>query len=157
MVNNVTTAGPKAVLSTAVGYGENVVKSLACWIWRLTGNVIDHTFKPVESYIVKDLTDQGNLTDGCPSQDWKQIRYFTNSKAFRVLNTRTKFVEENLHINFLENQPNVAGTEPNWMFDIDSLTMSMNYQPVFAGTQTKIIQSKEHKKMTSADDARKEE
>ncbi|GJY43045.1 uncharacterized mitochondrial protein-like protein, partial [Tanacetum coccineum] len=28
------------------------------------------------------------------------------------------------------------GTGPNWMFDIDSLTMSMNYQPVFAGTQT---------------------
>ncbi|GJV16834.1 putative ribonuclease H-like domain-containing protein [Tanacetum coccineum] len=70
------------------------------------------------------------------SNDGFFVGYFTNSKAFRVLNTRTKFVEENLHINFLENQPNVAGTEPNWMFDIDSLTMSMNYQPVFAGTQT---------------------
>ncbi|GKE21247.1 hypothetical protein Tco_1432759, partial [Tanacetum coccineum] len=31
-VNNVTTAGPKAAVSAAVGYGENVVKSLACWI-----------------------------------------------------------------------------------------------------------------------------
>ncbi|GKF04140.1 hypothetical protein Tco_0034808 [Tanacetum coccineum] len=29
-----------------------------------------------------------------------------------------------------------AGTRPNWMFDIDTLTMSMNYQPVFAGNQT---------------------
>nr|GEZ50730.1 hypothetical protein [Tanacetum cinerariifolium] len=28
------------------------------------------------------------------------------------------------------------GTEPNWMFDIDTLTMSMNYQPVFVGNQT---------------------
>nr|GEV82396.1 hypothetical protein [Tanacetum cinerariifolium] len=28
------------------------------------------------------------------------------------------------------------GTRPNWMFDIDTLTMSMNYQPVFAGNQT---------------------
>ncbi|GKB57292.1 ribonuclease H-like domain-containing protein, partial [Tanacetum coccineum] len=28
------------------------------------------------------------------------------------------------------------GTGPNWMFDIDTLTMSMNYQPVFAGNQT---------------------
>ncbi|GKA49403.1 putative ribonuclease H-like domain-containing protein [Tanacetum coccineum] len=27
-------------------------------------------------------------------------------------------------------------TGPNWMFDIDTLTMSMNYQPVFAGNQT---------------------
>ncbi|GKD56065.1 ribonuclease H-like domain-containing protein [Tanacetum coccineum] len=28
------------------------------------------------------------------------------------------------------------GTGPNWMFDIDGLTMSMNYQPVFTGNQT---------------------
>ncbi|GKF02459.1 hypothetical protein Tco_0029382 [Tanacetum coccineum] len=31
-VNNVTTAGPKAVVSAAEGNGENVVKSSACWI-----------------------------------------------------------------------------------------------------------------------------
>ncbi|GJW66820.1 hypothetical protein Tco_0121244 [Tanacetum coccineum] len=31
-VNNVTTAGAKAVVSAAVGYGENVVKTSACWI-----------------------------------------------------------------------------------------------------------------------------
>ncbi|GJS52121.1 putative ribonuclease H-like domain-containing protein [Tanacetum coccineum] len=64
------------------------------------------------------------------------VGYSINSKAFRVLNTRTRFVEENLHINFLENKPNVAITRPNWMFDIDTLTMCMNYQPVFAGNQT---------------------
>ncbi|GJW99083.1 hypothetical protein Tco_0180891 [Tanacetum coccineum] len=62
--------------------------------------------------------------------------YYINSKAFRIFNTRTRFVEENLHINFLENKPNVVGIGPNWMFDIDILTMSMNYQPVFAGNQT---------------------
>nr|GEW92589.1 hypothetical protein [Tanacetum cinerariifolium] len=42
---------------------------------------------------------------------------------------------EILHINFLENKPNVAGIGPKWMFDIDTLTMSMNYQPVVAGNQ----------------------
>ncbi|GKF62300.1 hypothetical protein Tco_0182354, partial [Tanacetum coccineum] len=41
-VNNVTTAGPKAVVSAAEGNGENVVKSLAYWIWRPIGNVIEH-------------------------------------------------------------------------------------------------------------------
>ncbi|GJV20032.1 ribonuclease H-like domain-containing protein [Tanacetum coccineum] len=70
------------------------------------------------------------------SDDGFFVGYSINSKAFRVFNTRTRFVEENLHINFLENKPNVAGTGPNWMFDIDTLTMSMNYQPVFAGNQT---------------------
>ncbi|GKE84022.1 hypothetical protein Tco_1557764 [Tanacetum coccineum] len=41
------------------------------------------------------------------------LGYSTTSKAFRVYNKRTKRVEENLHINFLEDQPNVAGTGPN--------------------------------------------
>ncbi|GJX39714.1 ribonuclease H-like domain-containing protein [Tanacetum coccineum] len=56
--------------------------------------------------------------------------------AFRVFNTRTRKVEENLHIKFLENKPNVAGSGPEWLFDIDSLTKSMNYEPVTAGNQT---------------------
>ncbi|GJV76334.1 ribonuclease H-like domain-containing protein [Tanacetum coccineum] len=38
------------------------------------------------------------------------LGYSTSSKAFRVYNKMTKRVEENLHINFLEDQPNVAGT-----------------------------------------------
>nr|GEU90115.1 ribonuclease H-like domain-containing protein [Tanacetum cinerariifolium] len=35
-----------------------------------------------------------------------------------------------------ENKPNVARTGPTWLFDIDSLTRTMNYQPVTAGNQT---------------------
>nr|GEY44955.1 hypothetical protein [Tanacetum cinerariifolium] len=57
------------------------------------------------------------------------------SKAFRVFNSRTRIVHETLHINFLENQPNVAGSGPTWLFDIDTLTQSMNYQAVVAGNQ----------------------
>ncbi|GJX00162.1 putative reverse transcriptase domain-containing protein [Tanacetum coccineum] len=38
------------------------------------------------------------------------LGYSTSSKAFRVYNKRTKRVEENHHINFLEDQPNVSGT-----------------------------------------------
>ncbi|GKG16816.1 hypothetical protein Tco_0361773, partial [Tanacetum coccineum] len=44
-VNNVTTTGPKAVVSAAKGNGKNAVKSSACWIWRPIGNVIDHISK----------------------------------------------------------------------------------------------------------------
>ncbi|GKA26761.1 putative ribonuclease H-like domain-containing protein, partial [Tanacetum coccineum] len=64
------------------------------------------------------------------------VGYSINSKAFRVFNTRTRKVEENLHINFLENKPNVAGSGPDWLFDIDLLTNSMNYEPVTTGNQT---------------------
>ncbi|GJS62164.1 putative ribonuclease H-like domain-containing protein [Tanacetum coccineum] len=59
-----------------------------------------------------------------------------NSNAFRVFNTRSRKVKENLHKNFLVNKPNVAGSGPEWLFDIDSLTKSMNHEPVTAGNQT---------------------
>ncbi|GJV48009.1 ribonuclease H-like domain-containing protein [Tanacetum coccineum] len=56
-------------------------------------------------------------------------------KPFRcpvtILNTR--IVEETLNIRFLENTPNVIGNRPDWLFDVDSLTISMNYVPVVAG------------------------
>ncbi|GJR02289.1 putative ribonuclease H-like domain-containing protein [Tanacetum coccineum] len=64
------------------------------------------------------------------------VGYSLSSKAFRVYNTRTKKVEESLHIGFLENKPMIDGNGPKWMFDIDSLTQSMNYVPVTAGTST---------------------
>ncbi|GJV46705.1 putative ribonuclease H-like domain-containing protein [Tanacetum coccineum] len=64
------------------------------------------------------------------------IGYSTNSKAFRVFNSRTRILEENLHVKFSEETPNIAGNGPNWLFDIDALTKSMNYKPVVAWNQT---------------------
>nr|GEZ00703.1 uncharacterized mitochondrial protein AtMg00810-like [Tanacetum cinerariifolium] len=64
------------------------------------------------------------------------VGYSITSKAFRVFNTKTRKVEENLHVRFLKNKPNVARTGPNWLFDIDSLTNSMNCIPVSTGNQT---------------------
>ncbi|GJV71778.1 ribonuclease H-like domain-containing protein [Tanacetum coccineum] len=58
------------------------------------------------------------------------VGYSLQSKAFREYNLETKRVEENLHITFIENKPNVAGKGPTWLFDLDYLTDLMNYQPV---------------------------
>ncbi|GJY23682.1 putative ribonuclease H-like domain-containing protein, partial [Tanacetum coccineum] len=58
------------------------------------------------------------------------VGYSLRSKAFRVYNLVTKKVKENLHVNFLENKPNIARKGPEWLFDIDYLTDSMNYHPV---------------------------
>nr|GEU90410.1 hypothetical protein [Tanacetum cinerariifolium] len=63
------------------------------------------------------------------------VGYSVNKKAFRVFNSRNRKAEENLYVNFLENKPNVAETGPEWLFDIDSLTKSMNYEPVYARNQ----------------------
>ncbi|GKF02155.1 putative ribonuclease H-like domain-containing protein [Tanacetum coccineum] len=50
------------------------------------------------------------------------IGYSINSKVFKVFNSRTRIVEENLHVQFSKNTPNIAGSGPNWLFDIDALT-----------------------------------
>nr|GEW37589.1 hypothetical protein [Tanacetum cinerariifolium] len=64
------------------------------------------------------------------------VGYSMNSKAIRVYNIRTRRVEENLHIKFLKNMPIVTGAEPEWLFDINMLTKSMNYVPVIACTNS---------------------
>ncbi|GJX00195.1 putative ribonuclease H-like domain-containing protein [Tanacetum coccineum] len=89
------------------------IRPFGCHVTVL--NTIDHLGK------FKKKSDEGFL-----------VGYSLNSKAFRVYSLETKRIEENLHINFLENKPNVAGKRPNWLFDLDYLTDSMNYQPVTA-------------------------
>nr|GEV57159.1 hypothetical protein [Tanacetum cinerariifolium] len=64
------------------------------------------------------------------------VRYSFNNKAFRVFNSRTRIVEENFHIRFSKNTPNVIGSGPDWIFDIDALTRTMNYEPIVVGTQS---------------------
>ncbi|GKF46927.1 hypothetical protein Tco_0136729, partial [Tanacetum coccineum] len=86
------------------------------------------------------------------------VGYSLISKAFRVYNTRTKRVEENLHIGFLENKPMIEETGPKWLFDIDSLTQSINYVPVsvdslYFDSPTKNVDNGEPK---TADDAQKQ-
>ncbi|GKA60066.1 putative ribonuclease H-like domain-containing protein [Tanacetum coccineum] len=56
-----------------------------------------------------------------------------------ILNTMdhlSRIVEETLNIRFLEIAPNVKGNGPDWLFYVDSLTISMNYVLVVLGNQT---------------------
>nr|GEX30238.1 hypothetical protein [Tanacetum cinerariifolium] len=84
------------------------------------------------------------------------IGYSMSNKAFRVFNKTTMRVEENLHVEFLENKAIEKGAGPNLLFDIDSLTKSINYVPVDAGTistnlsGTKDASSQEVKKNVSS-------
>ncbi|GKG02041.1 hypothetical protein Tco_0306746, partial [Tanacetum coccineum] len=41
-----------------------------------------------------------------------------------------------MHVEFSEDTPNIAGSGPNWLFDIDALTKLMNYKPDVAGNQS---------------------
>ncbi|GJS68510.1 putative ribonuclease H-like domain-containing protein [Tanacetum coccineum] len=95
------------------------IRPFGCHVTIL--NTIDHLGKFVGK------SDEGFL-----------VGYSLQSKAFRVYNLVTKRVEENLHITFLENKPNVAGKGPNWLFDLDYLTDSMNYLSVSSENQANI-------------------
>nr|GEV21476.1 hypothetical protein [Tanacetum cinerariifolium] len=92
------------------------LKPFGCHVMIL--NTLDHLGK------IKAKGDEGYF-----------IGYSMSSKAFRVFNKRTKRVEENLHVDFLENKLIEKGAGRNWLFDIDTLTNSMNYVSVVsAGT-----------------------
>ncbi|GJS57545.1 putative ribonuclease H-like domain-containing protein [Tanacetum coccineum] len=88
--------------------------------------------KPIISYIrpfgchvtILDTLSVLGKFDG-KSDEGFLVGYSLNSKAYRVYNLVTKRVEVNLHVNFLEEKPNVKGVGYRWMFDIDYLTDSM--------------------------------
>ncbi|GJS67945.1 putative ribonuclease H-like domain-containing protein [Tanacetum coccineum] len=99
----------------------------ACYVQNRVLVVKPHNKTPYELFHGKfdGKTDEGFF-----------VRYSLNSKAFIVINSRTRIVEENLHIRFSESTPNVVGSGPDWLFDIDALTRTMNYELIVANTQS---------------------
>ncbi|GKD83758.1 hypothetical protein Tco_1350597, partial [Tanacetum coccineum] len=61
-----------------------------------------------------ELQEKGVIDSGCS-------RHMTGNKSY---------------LSNYEETPNIAGNGPNWLFDIDALTKSMNYKPVVVGNQT---------------------
>ncbi|GKB58166.1 putative ribonuclease H-like domain-containing protein [Tanacetum coccineum] len=91
-----------------------------------------NTLNPLDKFDGK--SDEGYL-----------LGYSTTSKAFRLYNKRTKRVEENMHIDFLEDQSNVTGSGPDWMFDLNFLTNTMNNIPVSVENQVNVdVGTQEH-------------
>nr|GEV30933.1 hypothetical protein [Tanacetum cinerariifolium] len=87
----------------------------ACYVQNRVLVVIPHNKTPYELF-------------RCRTPALSFMRPF--GKVYKVYNIRTGRVEENLHIEFLKNNPIVAGDGPEWLFDIDILTKLMNYVPV---------------------------
>ncbi|GJS54290.1 putative ribonuclease H-like domain-containing protein [Tanacetum coccineum] len=116
-INNVTIAGPKAVVSVAVGNGENVVKLAQ------DQGIFDSGFSRHMTGNKSFLTDYQEVDGG----------FVAFAGSFKG---ETRKGEEEPTHNLLENKPNVAGSGPDWLFDIDLLTNSMNYELVTAGNQT---------------------
>ncbi|GJZ11328.1 putative ribonuclease H-like domain-containing protein [Tanacetum coccineum] len=110
----VNTAKPKAVLNAVKRNQVNAVKASACWVWKLK----------TKGNPQMDLQDQGVIDSGCS-------RHMTENMCLvSILNT----------IDHLGKFDGKADEEffdgPNWLFDINALTKSMNYNPVVAGNQS---------------------
>ncbi|KAJ9555222.1 hypothetical protein OSB04_009836 [Centaurea solstitialis] len=71
------------------------------------------------------------------SNDGFLVGYSSQSKALRVFNNSTRIIEESDNVKCNENTPNISGSGPNWLFDIDSLTNSLNMSSaVITGAST---------------------
>nr|GEV78895.1 retrovirus-related Pol polyprotein from transposon TNT 1-94 [Tanacetum cinerariifolium] len=105
---------------------------------KITGKDENHVLLRVPrknnmySVDLKNIIPKGGLTCLFAKDTSDESRL---CKAFRVFNSRTRIVEETLHIKFSENTPNNVGSGPNWLFDIDALTKTMNYQPLLQSSQ----------------------
>nr|GEY54581.1 hypothetical protein [Tanacetum cinerariifolium] len=74
----------------------------ACYMQNRVSAVKPHSKTPYELFRGKF---NGKANEGF------FVGYSLNSKAIRVFNSRTRIVEENLHIRFSESTPNVVGTK----------------------------------------------
>nr|GEX28301.1 hypothetical protein [Tanacetum cinerariifolium] len=63
-----------------------------------------------KAYLVdyQEINDRGKFKG--KADEGFLVGYSVTSKAFKVFNTKTRKVKENLHVRFLENKPNVVGT-----------------------------------------------
>ncbi|GJR08714.1 hypothetical protein Tco_0791366 [Tanacetum coccineum] len=96
-------------------------------IWKFPRELTDHEiFQDVQLLVHRppfDCTSRNHTTE-------------CNLLYVSPLSDEQWIVEKNLHVQFSENTPNIAGSGPNWLFDIDALTKSINNKPVVAGNQS---------------------
>nr|GEV81539.1 retrovirus-related Pol polyprotein from transposon TNT 1-94 [Tanacetum cinerariifolium] len=138
-------------IENLVDHKVEVVNS-ACYVQNKVLVVKPHNKTPYELFHGRTPTLSFMRPFGCPvtilntkdhlgkfdgkADEGFFVGYFLNSKAFRVFNSRTRIVEENLYIRFSENTPNVVGSRPDWLYDIDALTRIMSYELIVVGTQS---------------------
>nr|GEY15025.1 ribonuclease H-like domain-containing protein [Tanacetum cinerariifolium] len=126
--NIVPVGGPTCLFAKATLYESN--------LWhRMLGHI---NFKTMNKLV------RGNLVSGLPSKLLKMtihvllVKRESNTKpqVRPRLKSGLSFMRQFGCLVTILNTLDHLGIGPNWMFDIDTLTMSMNYHPVFAGNQT---------------------
>ncbi|GKA28190.1 ribonuclease H-like domain-containing protein [Tanacetum coccineum] len=99
---NVTTAGPKAVVSDNKGNKANAVKASACWVWRPKQKVLDHVSRHNGASIIFkrfDYVDAQGRSKSVMAWVPKRARFSDKSKSGRLWSPR-KLMEHVLSLNF---------------------------------------------------------
>nr|GEU55737.1 hypothetical protein [Tanacetum cinerariifolium] len=100
----------------------NAVKGIkGNWVWKPKCPVLDHVSRHT-SNLQHALKDKGVIDSGCSRHMTWNISYLFD------------FEEINRGYVAFGGNPK-GGSGPTWLFNIDTLTQSMNYQPVVAGNQ----------------------
>nr|GEW98786.1 ribonuclease H-like domain-containing protein [Tanacetum cinerariifolium]GEX19713.1 ribonuclease H-like domain-containing protein [Tanacetum cinerariifolium] len=137
-------------LKNTVPKGESV--NIACYVQNKVLVVEPHNKTPDELFHGRTPALSFMKPFGCPitilntlnhlgifdgkADEGFFVGYSMNNKAFRVFNSKKRIAKENLHIMFSESKPNAVGSGPDWLFDIDALTRTMNYDPFITCTQS---------------------
>ncbi|GJW96202.1 retrovirus-related pol polyprotein from transposon TNT 1-94 [Tanacetum coccineum] len=107
------TARPKAVVNAVKGNNLNDLKAAACWVWKPKHKIqVSDGLGPQKKLIF--LWNMSYLTD-YEEIDGGYVAFGGNPKGGKI--TR-------------------KGSGLDWLFDIDALTKTMNYEPIVAGTQS---------------------
>ncbi|GJZ80049.1 hypothetical protein Tco_0644886, partial [Tanacetum coccineum] len=118
----VNAARPKAVVNVVKGNNVNVVKASACWVWKPKTKVLDHVSKHNSASITLKKFDyidaQGRSKMGYVALKGTPIggEKYTGKGKF--------------------DGKADEGSGQDWLFDIDALTRTMNYERIVAGTQS---------------------
>ncbi|GJU06830.1 ribonuclease H-like domain-containing protein [Tanacetum coccineum] len=124
----------------------------ACYVQNRVLVIKPHNKTPYELFLGRKLALSFMRPFGCPitilniidrlgkfdgkADEGFIVGYSTNSQStFKSVNSKLDSRREPQFQN-LVNKPNIEGSRPNWLFDIDALTNSMNYKPVVAGNQS---------------------
>ncbi|GJU15357.1 putative reverse transcriptase domain-containing protein [Tanacetum coccineum] len=143
------TARPKAIV--------NAVKALACWVWKPKHKVLDHVSKHNSASITLKKFDYIDAQGRSKSViAWTLKRWMEDIVAFGgptgrenhwkkvplklgnlVRGLPSKLFENDKICVAVKGKLNSSyGSGPDWVFDIDALTRTVNYEPIVVGTQS---------------------
>ncbi|GJZ66213.1 uncharacterized mitochondrial protein-like protein, partial [Tanacetum coccineum] len=115
---NVTTVGPKAVLSAIKGNKGNAVKASACWVWRPNQKVLDYVSKHNSASIVMKRFDyvdaQGrskSVMAWVPKRSWHMIGNKSYLLDYEEINGLLPLVETPKEVRLLEKKNSVLFTD----------------------------------------------